>query len=61
MWEVEKESWVDEETRSHKQRVVVTSIVREAQPQSLFIDVAEQQWIVRVQSVEFRVINTYKD
>lgn len=48
MWEVEKEGWVNEETRSHKQGVVVTSIVWEAQPQSLFVDVAEQQWIVRV-------------
>jgi len=48
VWEVEEEGWVDEETGGDKQGVVRTSIVWEAQPQSLFIDVAEQQWVVRV-------------
>ena len=48
MWEVEEEGWVDEETGSDQQGVVGASIVREAQPQSLFVDVAEQQWGVGV-------------
>lgn len=48
MREVEEEGWVDEETGSDQQGVVVTSIVWETQPQSLFVDVAEQQLIVRV-------------
>lgn len=61
MREVEEEGWVDEETGGDEQGVVGASVVWEAQPQSLFVDVAEQQLGVIVQSVEFRVRNRDKE